>query len=168
MPPAQFSPCFQSLPHFPGAESQSGGFAYVLRPCGPFKQTLLRDWQFLPPPQLLMVFTARSFHALISWHWNPGLRGLACGWDVSLYGYPSQFLSATRECGTACSASCHCLTATTTPRPPSLPQLPITASPTHLNEYFFSKSLVVRLPYSSIFWQFWLYFVLRLVVILLL
>ena len=38
---------------------------------------------------------------------------------------------------------------------------------THLDEYFFFKSLVVGLPYSSTFWQFWLFFVLRVVVILL-
>ena len=38
--------------------------------------------------------------------------------------------------------------------------------PTHLDECGFSKSLVVRLPYISIFWQSWVFFVLRLVVIL--
>ena len=48
----------------------------------------------------------------------------------------------------------------------SLPWLPISALPTHLNEYFFFKSLAVQLPYSSIFWQFWLFLVLTLVVIL--
>ena len=43
----------------------------------------------------------------------------------------------------------------------------ILAAPfTCLDECFFFKSLVVRLPYSLVFWQFWLYFVLRLVVIL--
>ena len=45
-----------------------------------------------------------------------------------------------------------------------LPWLPGSTPPTHLDEYFFFKSLVVGLSYSSIFWQFWLYFVLRLVV----
>ena len=45
-------------------------------------------------------------------------------------------------------------------------QLPISAPSTHLDEYFFFKSLVVRLPSSSMFWQFWLFFVLRLVEIL--
>ena len=49
----------------------------------------------------------------------------------------------------------------------SLPQLPISAPPTSLDECFFN-SLVVRLPYSSIFWQFWLFFVFKLVVALLL
>ena len=46
-----------------------------------------------------------------------------------------------------------------------LPWLPISALPTSLNECFFN-SLVVRLPYSSIFWQFWLFFVLKFVAVL--
>ena len=43
--------------------------------------------------------------------------------------------------------------------PPWLPAfalLPVSTPPTILNEYFFFNSLVVGLPYSSIFWQFWL------------
>ena len=48
------------------------------------------------------------------------------------------------------------------------PQLPVSTSPTSLNECFFFNSLVVGLPYSSIFWQFWLFFVFTFVVILLL
>ena len=48
-----------------------------------------------------------------------------------------------------------------------LPQLPISAPPTGLDECFFS-SLVVGLPYSLIFCQFWLFFVFKFVVVLLL
>ena len=44
----------------------------------------------------------------------------------------------------------------------SLPWLPVSAPPTHLGECFFFGSLVVRLPYSSIFCQFWLFFVFKL------
>ena len=44
---------------------------------------------------------------------------------------------------------------------------PISAPATNLDEYAFFKSLVVGLPYGLIFWQFWVVFVLRLVVILL-
>ena len=40
--------------------------------------------------------------------------------------------------------------------------------PTSLDDCFFFNSLVVRLPYSSTFWQFWLFFVFKSVVILLL
>ena len=47
-------------------------------------------------------------------------------------------------------------------RESSLPQQPVSAPPTSLDECFFFISLVVRLPYSSIFCQFWLFFVLKL------
>ena len=43
----------------------------------------------------------------------------------------------------------------------SPPQLPISTPPTGLDECFFFNSLVVRLPYSSIFCQFWLFFVFK-------
>ena len=41
-------------------------------------------------------------------------------------------------------------------------QLPFSAPPTGLGECFFFISLVVGLPYSSIFCQFWLFFVFKL------
>ena len=44
----------------------------------------------------------------------------------------------------------------------SPPRLPISAPPTGLDECFFFISLVVGLPCSSIFCQFWLFFVLKL------
>ena len=44
----------------------------------------------------------------------------------------------------------------------SLPQLPVSAPPTGLDECFFFISLGIRLPYSSIFCQFWLFFVFKL------
>ena len=44
----------------------------------------------------------------------------------------------------------------------SLPWLPVSTPPTCLNECFFFISLVVGLPYSSIFCQFWLFFVFKL------
>ena len=50
----------------------------------------------------------------------------------------------------------------------SSPWLPISAPPTGLIECFFFNSLVVRFPYSSISWQFWLLFVFKFVVVLLL
>ena len=45
--------------------------------------------------------------------------------------------------------------------------LPISTPPFDLDECFFFKSLVVKFPYSSIFWQFWLFFVFKFVVVLL-
>ncbi|KAF6104119.1 hypothetical protein HJG60_011166 [Phyllostomus discolor] len=41
-------------------------------------------------------------------------------------------------------------------------QLPISTPPTSVDECFFFNSLVVGLPYSSIFCQFWLFFVFKL------
>ena len=59
------------------------------------------------------------------------------------------------------------LPAATWPQVLSAP-LPISAPPTGLDECFFFNSLVVGLPYSLIFCQFWLLFVLKFVVVLLL
>ena len=47
-------------------------------------------------------------------------------------------------------------------------QLPISAPPTGSHEYCFFNSLVIGLPYSLIFWQFWLVFVFKFVVVLVL
>ena len=51
------------------------------------------------------------------------------------------------------------------PAPPAA-ALPISTPPTGLDECFFFNSLVVGLPYSWIFWPFWLVFVLKFVVAL--
>ena len=40
--------------------------------------------------------------------------------------------------------------------------MPVSTPPTHLDECFFFISLVVKLPYSSIFCRFWLFFVFKL------
>ena len=40
----------------------------------------------------------------------------------------------------------------------SPPRLPLSTPPTGLDECFFFNSLVVGFPYSSIFWQVWLFF----------
>ena len=84
------------------------------------------------------------------------------------------------ECGATGSASCRtaCPVRSTMRHlaespAVALPQvlsawLPISAPPTHLDECFFFNSLGVGLPYSSIFWQFWLFFVFKFVVVLVL
>ena len=54
------------------------------------------------------------------------------------------------------------------PRESSPPQLPVFAPPTSLDECFFFNFLVVGLPYSFIFWQLWLFFVFKFVVVVLL
>ena len=82
-----------------------GGYVQVPSPCGPFKWSLLKIGQFLLLPHPPCVFTARSYGALSSWRWNPGLCGLVGGWDPSILRCPSRSLSTTRECGTARSAT---------------------------------------------------------------
>ena len=118
-----------------------GVFAYVLQPCGPFKQILLIDQQFLLLPQTQKLW-GFIFPELELWP-----HGLAWGWDHSLHRYPSKLLSTTCECGATCSATCHHSTC-------CLPYLPISSLPSHLDEYGFFKSLIVGLLYSSVFWQF--------------
>ena len=50
----------------------------------------------------------------------------------------------------------------------SAPAASVSAPPGGLNERFFFNYLVVRLPYSWIFWQFLLFLVFKFVVVLLL
>ena len=101
------------------------------------------------------VFSQRP-GGFISMCWNPGLRGLSHSPVVP----PS--LSA-RKCGTTPSASRSLSTQGVLST-----QLPVSAPPTGLNECVFFNSLVVGLAYSSVFCQFWLFFVFKFVVVLLL
>ena len=113
---AKLSPCFQSLPLLPtiklgppGADSQVGGFVFILGPCGPLQRTLLWGWEFLLLPQHPQVFTVRDFKALFPCTGTLGFRGLS-GFPVVPPG-----LSA-RKCGTTQFSRCCHLT-----HPPGLP-----------------------------------------------
>ena len=98
--------------------------------------------------------------------WNSGLHGLFCSPVVP----PSL---STHECGTTRS-TIRCFAGSASPclahpGPPATisPQflsarLPVSAPPTGLDECVFFNSLVVGLPYSLIFCQFWLFFVFKL------
>ena len=97
----------------------------------------------------------------ISLHWSPGL--------CSLSGSPVvPPILPTCECGTGCSTSLcvagstSCRLACPYPQSAVLPQvlsapLQVSTPPTSLDECFFLNSLVVRLPYSLIFHQLWLF-----------
>ena len=108
-------------------------------------------------------FSLRGFEVLFPHVGNLGYA-FCLGPQLFLLVYP------TCKCGTALSDS-PCLTF----QPPIIQQppshktcptwLPISAS---LDECSFFNSLVVGLPYSLIFWQFWLIFVFKSVVVLLL
>ena len=94
-----------------------------------------------------------------------------CGLGLgSLARYLSWFLYITLEGGTTLSAG-HCRHHHTTtmlhPLPSPCPGFPSPPLQSIWMNYDFFKSMVVGLPYSLIFWQFWVFFVLRLVVILL-
>ena len=124
---------------------------------GPLQQSLLWDWEFLPLPPL-QVFTARGFEALV-FHTGT-LDCIVClSPQLFLLAYPLVNVRPPGSPHPLWSTS-HCMS--------SLPQLPISTLPTSLNEYFFFNSLVVRLPYSLTVCQFWLFFVFKLVVALLL
>ena len=89
-------------------------------------------------------------------------------WSISLPSCSSWFI---------CTQTWDLLLHQPPPHPPSLvhqpppcctrplPQLPVSAPPTGLDECFLN-SLVVRLPYSLIFCQFWLFFVFKFVLLL--
>ena len=103
-------------------------------------------------------FYNHRFWCIISPHWNLGLRGLSC----SLLVLPG--LSA-HKWGTTQSANCRL--AHPSHQPPCwhvscLSQLLVSTPLSSLNECLLFNSLVVRLPYSSIFWQFWLFLFLNL------
>ena len=113
----------------------------------------------LSQPQ--QVFSVRGFEALF-----PPL-GPWIMQSVSLLSCSSRFIHT--KCGTACSTSYVLTHLVLQPLPcleSSPPWLSVSAPPTGLNECFFFNSLVVGLPYSSIFWQFWLFFVFKFVVLL--
>ena len=160
---ALLSDSFQSLPLLPtiklgssGAASRVGGFLYVLGPCGSLQWILLWGWEsLLLPPQTRQVFSIRGlrlyFPTLELWVARLVTRSTSCCLTSQLQLCP--------PCSTiqhfAGSTSC-CLA-----RVLSAP-LPISAPPTNLDECFFFISLVVGLPYSSIFCQVWLFFVFKL------
>ena len=85
---------------------------------------------------------------------NVGLQGLpatilwgllAAAWPALFHNLPPRWVRQPRCC---CESS--------------PPRLPVSAPLTSLDECFFFISLVVGLPYSSIFCQFWLFFVFKL------
>ena len=99
-------------------------------------------------------FYRQRFWGFLFWRWNHG----SCRLSGSPVVPPGL---STRKCGiTQCTSWCLATS--------SLPLLPVSAPIISLDECFFFNSLVVGLPYSSILWQFWLFFVFKFVVVLLL
>ena len=127
---------------------------YILGPCGSLERPLLGGWEFLmlSPLPPMGVFS-QWFEALF-----PCTGALGCVVCLA----PQLFLLADLRVNVEL------------PSPPAaaLPRvlsawLPISALPTGVYECFFFNSLVVGLPYSPIFCQFWLLFVFKFVILLL-
>ena len=113
--------------------------------CGPFQGRHLRILQFLLPPQPHHGFLQPEVMGAHLPDAGTLGRVVWCGAGIP----HSRFLSTTHGCGIACSTS-PCLS---TP-------FHVSASPTRQDECGFLNSLDVGLPYSSIFWQFWVIFAL--------
>ena len=175
-------PFFQSLPPPPiiklgpsGADSRVGGLVHTLGPCGSLQRTLPWGWEslLLPPnpPQVFSIGSLRLyFPALEPWvavvcFTPPWFLPVYLGANVGPQGPP-----ATTLWGLPAAAWPAPL-----PNPPprwvcqpppchesSLPQLTISAPPFGLGECFFFISLVVWLPCSLTFYQFWMFFVFKL------
>ena len=95
----QLSPWCQSLQFLPvrhwclsscycgvGAQSE---WVWVSPCVSSFKRNCLGLQKFLPLTQSLLGFAARSCEDLSSWHWNPGLGGLAWAWGTLFLRYSS-------------------------------------------------------------------------------
>ena len=141
-----------------------GGLVYILGSCGPLQQTFLWDWECLLLLKPQRVFTARGFEALFPYAGT-------LGWVVCLA--PQLFLPVyphmnmgppSPPAATSPTLVCQFLPCCMS----SLPQPPISVLPTSLDECFFFNPFIVGLSCSLIFWQFWLFSVFKLVVILLL
>ena len=148
MPLAWLSAGFQPLPQLPisklgssGADSQVGGFMYVLGPHGSPQELSCKVGSFS------RCLNSHRFWGFISPHWNPGLHGLSC----SLIVPPA--LSA-HKCGTTWSSNC-CLA--------MCPLCPSCLSPSLLPVWMNVSSLTPCWTlYSSIFWQFCFFLFLNL------
>ena len=160
MPLAQLLTSFQSLLLLPtsklgpsGADIGAEGVVYILRPRGSLQQTLLWGPEVLSPLQFPPVFSEvlrLYFTTLEPW----------VAWSAWLPRCSSWFICMQmRDCPFYELWPCHTS---------YLPRLPISNLPTSLDECLFFNSLVVRLQYSLVFWQFWLFFVFKFVVVLLL
>ena len=161
---APLSASFQSLPSLPTIKlgpsvsaSWVGGFVSILGPCGSLQRTLLWDWEFLPlPPQPPTGVFNQWFEALFP---HAGTLGCvvchlvhqllphrpAVALPTPLHNSPPRWVHQPWPCHKSSLPGCL-----------SPPLLPV-----WMNCFLFI-SLVVGLPYSSFFCQFWLFFVFKL------
>ena len=160
MAPASLSFGFQSFTPIPtielgpsGTGSRVGGLVHALGPYESLQQTPLWGWEFLLlPSQPQQVFADRGlrlyFPALRPWVARSALLPSCASRFIHRWMWDRLVLQPP-------------------PCPSPLHPLPISAPPTDLVECFFFNSLIVGLPYSLIFQQFWLLFLFKFVVVLL-
>ena len=91
IPDTSMPPCMPQVPFklLPWCWS-SEGVSLNKFLCGFVKGNCLGLHPFLLPTQPLLVFAARSYGDISSWHWNPWLEGLVWGWNSLLPRYPSR------------------------------------------------------------------------------
>ena len=168
--------CFPSLPDFSHSPCypQSNWAPLVLIPGWLGLCTLTCGSPTNSPVRLGVSPTAAStptgvfnqrFEALFPLCWSPGLRGLLCSPASLVYLCVNVGPRGLLAVALPASSTIRHLTGSSQPLPylkSSLPHLRVSAPPTSPHEFFFFISLVVRLPYSSIFCPFWLFFVFKL------
>ena len=98
----------------------------------------------------------QRFEALFPSCWSPGLCDLSPGPLAAASLASCSFAYPAPQCATSLGPPASAFLSVLSAR------LPTSAPPTCLDECFFFISLVVGLPYSSIFCQFWLFFVFKL------
>ena len=114
----------------PGGDSQGGWICEHSRTCGPFKWTLLRDPQFLLPPQPPLVLTARSYETLF-----PGTRALQVWPGAHSPGILNVGQPALLAAATASAPPCHYHTTSSLPQLSTLPFLPVWMNVSSLNPW---------------------------------
>ena len=162
MAPAPLSAGFQPLPPPPtiklgpsSADSRVGGLVHALGPCGSPTNSPVRLGVSPAASTPTGVFNQR-FEALF-----PRAGALGCAVCHQVHQLLPRRPAAALPTLLHNPPPCWGLPAPALPRVLSA-RLPISAPPTGLDECFFFISLVVRLPYSLIFCQFWLFFVFKL------
>ena len=132
MPDILLPPCMPLMPFklLPQCWS-SEGVSLSKSMCGIFMRNCLGLQKFLLLTQSLLIFAARRYGDLSSWHWNPGLGGpgvglgLLCSRDI----HPKFFFTI-HVCGTI--------------------PFPVSTPPTSLDGCSFFNSVVVGLPFNLI------------------
>ena len=139
-----------------------GGFVYILGPSG-VSPTKFPVRLGVSPATSIQVFSVRDFEALFPWAGTLGCVVCLTPQLFLVYLHADMGLPSTPAATSPALVLRLQLCLVSSP-----PRLPVSAPPTRLDECFFFNSLFVVLLYCLIFWQLWLFFVFKFVVVLLL